>query len=199
MNKLIIVEGPQGVGKTTITDYIRNKVPYTNLLRLSGPGGSTKEYLPKVVKTFDGLFSYLKYAQNGGINILLDRFFFTEEVYCRLEYKEYSFTKYYKKYLKKLLKLNFQIIYINLYLSNEENYLERLKRDGKARVNYALFDVKSSIRQQNEYQDILNEISDEVGKMKDSSKINIYNIPTDQGTIEENLKHIDEILEIKGV
>ena len=35
-SKIIIVEGPQGVGKTTITDYIRHAIPYTNLYRLSG-------------------------------------------------------------------------------------------------------------------------------------------------------------------
>ena len=29
--KIIIVEGPQGAGKTTITDYLRNTLPYTNL------------------------------------------------------------------------------------------------------------------------------------------------------------------------
>ena len=33
---LIIMEGAQGVGKTTLTDYIRNSLPYTNLYRLSG-------------------------------------------------------------------------------------------------------------------------------------------------------------------
>ena len=27
-SKIIIVEGPQGAGKTTITDYIRNAIPY---------------------------------------------------------------------------------------------------------------------------------------------------------------------------
>ena len=26
-SKIIILEGPQGVGKTTITDYIRNVIP----------------------------------------------------------------------------------------------------------------------------------------------------------------------------
>ena len=32
-SKIIIVEGAQGAGKTTITDYIRHAIPYTNLYR----------------------------------------------------------------------------------------------------------------------------------------------------------------------
>ena len=40
-SKIIIVEGAQGAGKTTITDFIRNAVPYTNLYRLNGTSDST--------------------------------------------------------------------------------------------------------------------------------------------------------------
>ena len=40
-SKLIVVEGPQGAGKTTITDYLRYAIPYTNLYRLSGTADSS--------------------------------------------------------------------------------------------------------------------------------------------------------------
>ena len=40
-SKLIIVEGPQGAGKTTVTDFIRHALPYTNLYRLSGTSDSS--------------------------------------------------------------------------------------------------------------------------------------------------------------
>ena len=40
-SKLIVVEGPQGVGKTTVTDFLRNTLPCTNLYRLSGTSDST--------------------------------------------------------------------------------------------------------------------------------------------------------------
>ena len=33
-SKLIVVEGAQGAGKTTITDYLRNSVKYTNLFHI---------------------------------------------------------------------------------------------------------------------------------------------------------------------
>ena len=53
--KIIIVEGPQGAGKTTITDYLRNTLPYTNLYRLSGISDSTKAGLEKVNKYYETL------------------------------------------------------------------------------------------------------------------------------------------------
>ena len=40
-SKLIVVEGPQGAGKTTITDYLRYSIPYTNLYRLCGTADSS--------------------------------------------------------------------------------------------------------------------------------------------------------------
>ena len=33
--------GPQGAGKTTITDFLRHTLPYSNLYRLSGTADST--------------------------------------------------------------------------------------------------------------------------------------------------------------
>ena len=42
-SKIIIVEGAQGAGKTTITDFLRHAVKYTNLYRLTGTSDSTKE------------------------------------------------------------------------------------------------------------------------------------------------------------
>ena len=41
--KLIIVEGAQGVGKGTVTNMLREKVPYSTLMRLSGIKDKTKE------------------------------------------------------------------------------------------------------------------------------------------------------------
>ena len=40
-SKIIVVEGPQGAGKTTITDFLRLILPYSNLYRMSGTADST--------------------------------------------------------------------------------------------------------------------------------------------------------------
>ena len=57
-SKIIIVEGPQGVGKTTITDYIRNTIPYTNLYRLSGTSDSTPSGKLKSKKMYENVWRF---------------------------------------------------------------------------------------------------------------------------------------------
>lgn len=42
-SKVIIVEGAQGAGKTTITDFLRYSIKYTNLYRLTGTADSSEE------------------------------------------------------------------------------------------------------------------------------------------------------------
>ena len=65
-SKLVIVEGPQGVGKTTITDFIRHTMKYTNLYRLSGTSDSTKAGLEKATKMYTDLQEYIKTLENLG-------------------------------------------------------------------------------------------------------------------------------------
>ena len=59
-SKIIIVEGPQGVGKTTITDFIRNSISYTNLYRLCGTHDVTKTGREKSIKMYDALMNYIE-------------------------------------------------------------------------------------------------------------------------------------------
>ena len=121
-SKLIVVEGPQGAGKTTITDYLRNSLKYTNLYRLSGTRDSSPTGLEKSIKMYKDLLDYIESLQNLDINLVFDRTFFTEEIYCRLGFKEYSFTEVYEKLLERFSKMDFEIYYITLFLSDEELY-----------------------------------------------------------------------------
>ena len=59
-SKIIIVEGAQGAGKTTITDYLRNTVKHTNLYRLSGVSDSSITGLEKSKKMYYDLLDYMK-------------------------------------------------------------------------------------------------------------------------------------------
>ena len=159
-SKLIVVEGPQGAGKTTITDYLRYAIPYTNLYRLSGTADSTPTGKKKAETMYIDLLNYLKNLENQSINLVFDRTFFTEENYCRLGYKEYSFTDIYNELLDKFANLDFEIFYITLYLEDENLYVKRLQRENKAVVKYAKFDIEKSIMQQRTYL----EMSDEIEK-----------------------------------
>lgn len=158
-SKLIIVEGPQGAGKTTVTDFIRFYLPYTNLYRLGGTADKTVAGKEKSKKMYLALLYYMKSLENASINLLFDRTFFSEEVYCRLGYKDYSFSDVYNDLLEKLSKLDFEIYFISLYLSDENEFERRLAREKKADIKYAKFNKENSINQQNAYLQIADEIT----------------------------------------
>ncbi len=186
-SKLIVVEGPQGAGKTTITDFIRHSLKYTNLYRLCGTADSTESGKKKATDMYYDLLEYIKKLENQSINLVFDRTFFTEEIYCRLNFKEYKFTDVYEDLLKKFNDLDFDIYFITLYLENTDLYLKRLMRSDKAIPEYAKFTAQSSINQQNAYLQMADEIS------KSCPNIKVFKVSNDQD--EQSIKSkIKEIL-----
>ncbi len=173
-SKIIIVEGPQGAGKTTITDFIRHTVKHTNLYRLSGTSDASVSGKIKAKEMYDGLLDYIKTLENKNINLLFDRTFFTEENYCRLGKKEYSFTDVYESLLTRLSEMDFEILYINLYLKDEFEFTKRLAREGKAVPEYAKFTIENSILQQRVYLEMLSELE------KNFSSIRTLNVDNSQ-------------------
>ena len=180
-SKLIIVEGPQGAGKTTVTDFIRPGLKYTNLYRLYGTSDSSPAGKQKAEDMYYDLLDYIKKLENKSINLLFDRTFFTEEIYCRLNFKEYKFTDVYEKLLEKFSKLDFDIYYITLYLEDTNLFTTRLQRDKKAVVDYAKFNIQSSINQQEQYLKMADEI------LSKYSNIKVFKVSND--TNEEELKN----------
>ena len=189
--KLIIVEGPQGTGKTTLTDYLRHSLPYTNLYRLSGTADSSETGLAKSIKMYEDLIRYLKMMEGTDINLVFDRTFFTEENYCRNGFKEYSFTEEYNKLVKKLDKLDFDIYYINLYLDDVSKFEERLNRSGKALYKYAPFKIESSIKQQETYC----QMSDELKKITKNINVIDFNV---NRPVEEEYEELNKLLGIES-
>ena len=187
-SKIIIVEGAQGAGKTTITDYIRHAVPYTNLYRLSGTADSSKEGKIKAKKMYEDLVDYIEKLQNMSVNLLFDRTFFTEEVYCRLGFKDYTFSDVYEKLLEKLANMDFELYYITMYLSNEDEFEKRIKRRGKATNKYAKFNKQSSINQQNAYLKLADEIKE---KYKNINVVMVDNCRP-EATVKEEIKKLLE-------
>lgn len=186
-SKLIVVEGAQGAGKTTITDFLRHSIKYTNLYRLSGTADSTVAGLAKAKEMYEDLLDYTKKLENKNINLIFDRTFFSEENYCRLGKKEYSFTEVYNELLEKFSKLDFDIYYITLYLSDESLFEKRLIRDGKAVIDYAKFTAENSIKQQREYLKMADEINEKY------KEINVIKIAND-GDLEETKAKLKQIL-----
>lgn len=186
-SKLIVVEGPQGAGKTTITDFLRYSLSYTNLYRLCGTSDSTPTGKKKAEDMYIDLIEYMKKMENKSINLVFDRTFFTEENYCRLGKKQYSFTDVYDKLLEDFSKLDFEIYYITLYLSNESLYNERLNREGKAAFKGSKFEAENSINQQRMYLKMAEEIKEKY------PNINVVNIANDRD-LDEVKQEIREII-----
>jgi thymidylate kinase len=105
---------------------------------------------------YTGLINYIKTLEESEQILIFDRTFFTNEVYSRCGYKDYNFTKAYNELLSKFINLNFNIYFINLYLENTNIFAERLKRD--SHHNYLEFSVENSIKQQDTYQQICDEL-----------------------------------------
>lgn len=182
-SKLIVVEGAQGAGKTTVTDFLRHSLSYTNLYRLSGTSDSSIEGKKKSEEMYYDLLEYIKRLENKSINLVFDRTFFTEENYCRLGKKEYEFTDVYEKLLKQFSNLDFEIYYITLYLKDTNQYVKRLDRKEKAVIKYAKFEAENSIKQQEVYLEMAKEIKEKY------QKINVINLQNDRD-FEETKKEL---------
>ena len=153
--KCIIVEGPQGCGKTSLTNYLRDNIAASNLYRLTGNKDKTITGKEKSRKMYYALLNYMKEIENSDVNIIFDRTFFTEQVYALLGYKDYDFTDVYEELLKKFNELNYEVYYISLYLKDVNIFETRLKREHH---KYQAFSLENSTNQQKAYQSLIPEI-----------------------------------------
>lgn len=186
MEKMIIVEGPQGAGKSTLAGYLRDNIAGSNLYRLSGQRDKTSKGLNYSIQMYEALFEYLDKMSNIPMSMIFDRTYTTEEVYARLGYKDYSFTNYYERYNRLLERLQYEVYYFSLYLKDVELYRQRLARP--EHHQYQAFSLDNSVNQQNTY---LN-ISEEMDKL---SNVNVIQLPMDN--FEESYDVVRKTLKMK--
>ena len=171
-NKVIIVEGAQGVGKGTITNILREQMPYTNLLRLSGTSDKSKDGLKKVYNIRHTEICYLMETAGCDINYILDRSHLSEAVYCKLGYKNYYFeqeTKSLNAHLNHLTKhYDVHVIVLTAY---PHDFSFRLRRD-KPEFLDLKFDSQNSLNQQNAY------LSELKALQRDYPAINCHEVNT---------------------
>lgn len=190
-SKIIVVEGPQGTGKTTLSNFFRENLPGANLYRLSGQKDKTLTGKKYSVLMYDALIEYLQEMQAVPMDMIFDRTFFTEEVYGRLGYKEYSFTDVYQKLVKKFDALDYDIYYISLYLKDVELFRQRLARE--SHHNYQSFSLENSVNQQNVYKEIADEL-------EQNTSINVIRMEMDDfGVAYEKIREIFGIEKPKSI
>ena len=178
---IIIVEGPQGAGKTTFSNYLREQMSSTDLYRLAGIKDKTEAGHMKIKRKYDQLIEYMKVCEDS--NLVFDRTFFSNEVYSRLGYLDYNFSNTFNELLEKLDNIrNAEIYLIVLYLENEQEYVKRIKRD---KHQYQKFSLENSMNQQNEYLKLADEVKEK------TKNINVIKFASDnQNQSEIKLKEI---------
>lgn len=165
---IIIIEGPQGVGKSTMANFLRDNLASSNLYRLTGIKDKTKTGYDKNKRMYLNLLNYMEELEDTELNLIFDRTFFTEQVYCLLGFKEYKFDDVYERLVQKLNALDFNIYYVVLYLNDTSIYEKRLKRQHH---QYQAFSIESSVNQQNTYLKLANNLKE--------ANINVLKIATD--------------------
>lgn len=183
-NRMIIVEGPQGTGKTTLTDYLRDNIPASNLYRLSGHKVKSIEGKEMSKIMYLDQLDYLEKLSKIPMDLIFDRTFFTEEVYARLGYKEYGFTDIFHELVNRLNSLNYEMYLVVLHLENTELFKQRLDR--KSHHNYQSFSIQNSINQQNTYLQFVDELKN----------TNIHIIPLAMDDFDIAYKKVDDIFRI---
>lgn len=152
---IIIIEGPQGVGKSTMANFLRDNLASSNLYRLTGINDKTPTGYEKNKIMYLGLINYMEALEETELNLIFDRTFFTEQVYSTLGYKEYKFDEAYNRLVKKLSDLDYNIYFVVLYLKDTSIYEKRLQRQHH---QYQAFSLENSVNQQNAYLKLIDNI-----------------------------------------
>lgn len=180
--KLIIVEGAQGSGKSTICRHMREKMTSTLLLSLSGVADKTKEGAWKSYEYHSAFLNTLFDISNCGLNTILERSYLSERVYAKLGIKPYTFEEQTKALNCRLRFLATKYdVHLFILTCAESEYEARLQRD---KGSYVGFSVQSSLDQQDAYLSELKNIEETY------PSINCYVVDNTTLTAEETAEHL---------
>lgn len=154
--KLILIEAPQGGGKSSSCRLLREKMPNTTLLSLSSIEDDTafNTYL-----YHSGILSMLQDLSNLGSSFVLDRSFLSNYVYYKLGFKKYDWEQEYD-WLCRKLKLLEEYFDVSIFIlaTSKEEYERRLNKRDK--YEYIKMSSENSMKQQREYLDLFFDLKD---------------------------------------
>ena len=131
-----------------MANLLRDNLASSNLYRLTGIKDKSQTGYAKNKKMYLNLLNYMETLEETELNLIFDRTFFTEQVYGSLGFKDYKFDDVYKRLIQKLNDLDYNIYFVVLYLDDTSLYEKRLVRQHH---QYQAFSLESSIKQQNAY------------------------------------------------
>jgi thymidylate kinase len=168
--KIIFIEGSQGVGKSSVTKELREKLKYTTMLDLNAIGDKSFEGRNKMYKYHKSILNMFDDNKYNGMNFLCSRSYFSEAVYCELGYKSYDFEVQTNSLTSELTYLTkYYDIYFIVLTATEEELEERLNRNKFA---YNKFSVENSLNQQNVYKRYLRYLSN-----KSERSVRCFEVP----------------------
>lgn len=169
---IIVVEGPQGTGKTTITNGLREKISYSTMIRETGTRVSSPE---QAYEYHYYITELMVHMSKLNLNFILDRSHTTEMAYCDVGLKEHTFEEESRKlnvFYEKMTE-NYSIHFV-LLTADAEAFRTRLARDKSDYLN-AKFDVSSSLKQCESYERVFKKLEKECPSAKfhyiDTSKL----------------------------
>ena len=147
--KLIIVEGANGVGKSTVSNHLREQMTSTNLLSLSGVADKTIIGSTKSEIYHHQVLDMIRNTSKCSLNYILCRSFMSEKIFSNNGIKPYSFQREYDVLVESLQNLTIHYdVYFFVLVADSVAYEERLKRN---KGEYVKFSVDNSLRQQEQY------------------------------------------------
>lgn len=149
--KFIVVEGANGVGKSTFVEKLKNRLPNCGILKLTGLPGNTDTAKTKTISYYNAVMSYLMQIKDLPGYLILDRCYLSEQVMARL-YKKWDFISESKMYTEQLRIAELDIVFIFLGCDTDD-YELRLKRS-KVEYNNISYEANNSMKQQETYVEI---------------------------------------------
>jgi thymidylate kinase len=156
--KLILLEGSRGTGKSTLAFQLRQTLKDSTLVNFTGFNIDGEIGLKKITGYYLNWLIMFLNMQSDKIEqtIICDRIFFSEMVYSTL-YKSYDFEHTYQILVEMFSRLNPIIFYLTI--NDEEELSKRLQRE-KIPFHNVEESVKETLKQQNEYDKIFDDLMD---------------------------------------
>lgn len=166
MLKAIVLEGPRGTGKSTVTRLLRETIDGATLINMTGFKTDGAEGLAKITDYYTALFDYLKTLSDSPYTfvVIFDRTFFSEMVYAPI-YKSYDFTPIYNRLLKLLFNCTDSLHLFFLKVSDTNVLSSNLNRDKVLLFDQVEESITQSMKQQQYYETLFESIEEHfVGK-----------------------------------